>query len=266
MKKRILLTALALILVCALSIMGTVAFLKDQTKEVVNTFVAAGGPGPFVDEVDGVKKFAIKEYNVVPSSTGKYDYQNLSQVEGEMVYNEVDAITYDKVMPGTTIPKQAFVKLSRTEKTLTVDGVTTSFAPAPAYLYIEVIDELPANVYTWKIDDTNWTQLKDAEGKAVVGPTGGDVYLYTGSKADGAHVVTTITAFDSDCINIIKNNEVKVADLDELPAETVTLKFNAFLAQASVGNSDDAATVFTSCFGNQGGQGEAPTPDPNPAG
>ena len=49
-KKRTLLTVVALILVCVLSVMGTLAYLEAKTTTVTNTFVAAGGPGPFIDD------------------------------------------------------------------------------------------------------------------------------------------------------------------------------------------------------------------------
>ncbi|MBR4866377.1 MAG: hypothetical protein IKU11_06795, partial [Clostridia bacterium] len=48
-KKRTFLVALAMVLVCILSITGTLAFLQANTTTVTNTFIAAGGPGPFVD-------------------------------------------------------------------------------------------------------------------------------------------------------------------------------------------------------------------------
>lgn len=250
-KKRIFLTVLALVLVCALSIMGTLAFLKANTTTVTNTFVAAGGTGPFIDEIKDPTtqeviglKFAIKEYDVDVAASGKYT----------LTEDEVDGIDYEKVMPGTTLPKEAFVKLSRTATQITIDGETTStkeIDPAPAYLYLEVcgtspvVNEVP--VYTWAIDAANWVELKDAEGNAVVGPNGGKMYLY--KDGSGAHVITDIAAYDDNYINIIEDCEVNVADVT-LPDDTFKLEFNAFLSQASTGETDDPAAVFTTCFKN----------------
>lgn len=228
-KKRTLLTVVALILVCLLSVMGTIAYLQANTTTVTNTFVAAGGPGPFVDpDPDDETKmpFAIKEYEVTQASSGMYTMDTSKEVAG---------LEYKLVMPGTTIPKQAFVKLSRTA----VDGI----APAPAYLYLEVIDGLPA-AYSWEIDDSNWEALS-----GVTGVNGGTVYLYIGSLADAKHVVTNIAACTSNTINIIKDNEVVVDKDANLDATPVTLSFNAYLAQASTGKTDDPAAVFTACFG-----------------
>lgn len=240
-KKILALLLCAVLLVCA-TIAGTLAYLKANTTTVTNTFVAAGGPGPFVDpditteDKDDVM-FAIKEYEVTQSSTGKYTLDNTKEVAG---------LEYNSVMPGTTIPKQAFVKLSRTAtRTETTDGETTSvkeIAPAPAYLYLEVIDGLP-EAYSWEIDNSNWTILNGLKGV-----NNGDVYLYTGSLADVNHVITKIAAYNANMIDIIKDDKVTVDDDATLTADAVTLSFNAYLAQASTGETDDPAAVFTACF------------------
>lgn len=228
-KKRILLTALALILVCALSIMGTVAFLEAKTETVTNTFVAAGGPGPFVDEdKDGNKKFELLEYKVDQAVSGKYT----STTE------EVQANSFN-VLQGTTIPKQAFVKLSRTGAI--VDGKTIT--PAPAYLYIEVIDGLAdQKQYTWSVDTANWKELS-----GVTGPKGGKVYVHSEIIDEVAtpKVLTTV-AVDTK-IDIITDDKVTVAD-QALTAGEFKVEFYGYLCQASVGATDDPASVFTSCF------------------
>ncbi len=214
-KKRTLLTALALILVCALSIMGTAAYLKAQTTTVTNTFIAAGGPDPVF-----VNVFELKEYQVTQAGSGKYT----------QTQTEVDANSYS-VQQGTTIPKQAFVKLQRTTN-------DTTATPAPAYLYIEVIDGLEAQ-YSWSVDAANWTKLN-----GFVGPNGGDIYVYSGALANNK-VLTTVAAGTK--IDIVADDQIMVAD-ETLSTNTITLKFNAYLTQATVGESDDPATVFKACF------------------
>lgn len=240
-KKILALLLCAVLLVCA-TVAGTLAYLEAKTSTVTNTFVAAGGDGPFIDpdtttEDDKDVMFAIKEYEVTQSSTGKYTLDSAKEVAG---------LEYNSVMPGTTIPKQAFVKLSRTATETTItDGETTSvkeIAPAPAYLYLEVIDELP-DAYSWAIEDSNWELLP-----GVTGVAGGKVYLYIGSLADENHVVTSIAAYNANMIDIIKNDQVTVAADATLDADPVTLSFNAFLAQASTGETDDPAAVFNACF------------------
>ena len=228
-KRRILLTALALILVCALSIMGTVAYLEAQTNTVTNTFVAAGGAGPFVDVDDkNNAKFELLEYEVTQSDSGKYTKQATTTKTG---------IEYEKVMPGTVIPKEAFVKLSRTG-TVTKDGVTTTYTPAPAYLYIEVINGMSSD-YVWSVDTANWALLS-----GVTGPNGGAVYVH--STEGEANILTTVAADTK--IDILTGNKITVADVTALSELNCTLVFNAYLAQASTGESDAPADVFNACF------------------
>lgn len=228
-KKRTLLTVVALILVCVLSIMGTLAFLQTQTNTVTNTFVAAGGPGPFVDEdEDGNKLFQVLEYEVTQSTTGKY-----TQTANEVTANEYN------VMPGTTIPKQVFVKLSRTGAV--EDGETV--APAPAYLYLEVANGLNAAEYVWSVDTANWKLLgtiTPEEGKT------NEIYQYIGTLSDANNVLTTVAANSQ--IDIITNDKVIAKDVT-LTAGEFKLSFNAYLAQASTGESDDPVDVFKDCFG-----------------
>ena len=226
-KKRTLLTIVALILVCVLSVMGTLAYLQAKTTTVTNTFVAAGGPGPFVDKKDGVEQFQLLEYKVNQSSTGKY----ASSTE------EVAENSYS-VLQGTTIPKQVFVKLSRTG--VVEDGKTIT--PAPAYLYLEVANGLDAQEYTWSVDAANWKLLGTvtADGKST------EIYQYIGSLSDSNNVLTTVEADTK--VDVITDDKVVANDVTLTEGE-FKLSFNAYLAQASIGESDDAVTVFETCFG-----------------
>ena len=253
MKKRILLTAVALILVCALSIMGTVAYLQTQTATVPNTFVAAGG-GQLIDPdgednksgTDDDGAFILKEHEATMVKngdvwTGQYEIKDDAKV--------VDALNYD-IMPGMVIPKDPYVAIK-------------AKTAVPAYLYIEVINNLSFstkvnNVETLVIDGEHWIELMD-----VTGPNSGKVYVYTTDGTKPAIITADVAE-----TNIIKDNKFTVNENVEptkLDADE-TLKFNAFLAQASIGEETGAAAIFNACFGNQGGQGEAPTPAPNPAG
>lgn len=227
--KKILALLLCAVLLVGATVAGTLAYLKDNTETVTNTFVAAGGPGPFVDEDDeGNKKFELLEYQVTQNAAGKY-----TQTTDEVKENNYS------VLPGTTIPKQAFVKLSRTGAT--VDGKVVT--PAPAYLYIEVIDGLAAQTqYSWSVDSENWKELD-----GVTGPNDGKIYVHSEIIASVAtpKVLTTVAADTK--IDIITNDKITVADATLTPGE-FTVKFNAFLAQASTGETDDPAAVFTACF------------------
>lgn len=246
MKKRILLTAVALILVCALSIMGTVAYLKDQTTTVTNTFVAAGG-GQLIDPdgednesgTDDDGAFILKEHEATMVMngnvwTGKYEIKDDADV--------VAGLRYD-IMPGMVIPKDPYV---------TIKAKTD----VPAYLYIEVINNLSFStkvndIETLVIDPDHWLELP-----GVTGPNSGKVYVYTTDKTSPAIITDDVAE-----TNIIKDNKFTVNENVEptsLDADE-TLKFNAFLAQASIGEETGAAAIFNACFGTttapEGGEG-----------
>ena len=248
-KKRTLLTVVAMILVCVLSVMGTVAYLTDKTDPVENTFIAAGG-GKLIED-DGALTLQEHEATKVMDDdewTGKYEIKNNAATK--------TAQTYD-VLPGMVIPKDPYVTI--TKKTDT-----------PAYLYVEVINNLSFStmvtvtegettkeVDSLDIDSTQWLEIN----------VGGDreVYVYT---TDGTN--PAIVTSDLGPVYIIEGNKFTVngnVDPTQLD-EDETLTFQAFLAQASIGEETDPAAIFNACFpaptgGNSGESGEA-TPEPAP--
>lgn len=235
-KKKVLLTVLAMVLVCVMSVMGTLALLTENGGTVVNTFVAAGGDGPFVDvDEDGNKLFALKEYKYSQNTDGSY-------IKGDAVTgNAADGYVVNeyKVLPGTTIPKGAFVTLTRTAAI--VDSETVN--PAPAYLFIEVKSEL-TGVYTWAVADT-WLDL------GIKGSHGGDVYVLA---ANGA--ATVLTTVESGSYPILKNDAISVnkdATSEEIGESALKMEFYAYLSQSTVANASgentsNPAEVFDICF------------------
>lgn len=232
-KKRILLTVLAMVLVCVLSVAGTLALLTAHTDAVTNTFVAAAGSdNPFVDK-DG---FSIKEYKVGPDAAGNYNYvdEEGNKLAEDAAKIEVAKNTY-KVVPGVTLPKDAFVKLSRANET-------------PAYLFIEVDNNLDTSVFSMSVDTTVWGKLDGVTGK-----NGGDIYVL--GTADAPTVLGTVTAADG-VYHIIAGNKVTVANTNDLKITTSTadtIKFYAYICQATVAKADgnntsNPAEVFNICF------------------
>lgn len=223
-KKRILLTVLAMVLVCVLSVAGTMALLTENTAAVTNTFVASvSDPEKFVDT------FELKEYQVAADGKGSYT----------LTTTEVDNNTYN-VVPGVTLPKDAFVKLSRENDT-------------PAYLFVEVVNNL-SNEFTMNVDTTKWGKL-EVDGKAVTGKNGGDIYVL--GTADAPTVLGAVTATDG-VYHIIEGNKVAVASNAQLKItkdSNDTIKFYAYICQATVAKADgtntsDPAEVFGICFPN----------------
>ena len=127
-RKRILLTMVALVLVCAVSVMGTLAYLTAQSKAVTNTFVAAGIGTMKLDESEA-KLANANQPGIYTLDTSK----------------RVQANNYT-VIPGTEIPKDPIVTI----ETLDVE----------AYLFVSVDDLIfsgsSGKEMTWAMDD-NWT-------------------------------------------------------------------------------------------------------------
>lgn len=207
-KKRTLLTVLALVLVCVVSIAGTVAYMSMQGGSVENTFIAAGG-GKLADSLK------LSEHKVQKQQDGSY-----------VLTAETTQTNSYEVMPGMTLPK---------DPTITVEGKTA----AAAYLYVEVVSDLDAN-YTWTMDDA-WLELT-----GVTGAKGGKVYVYAG--ATGAAMILNDTNVPAS-IPVIEDNKIVVAqDAQDLNTSAFNLKFYAYMAQAVVDGSSDAATVYDICF------------------
>lgn len=228
MKKRILLTAVALILVCALSIMGTVAFLKDQTETVTNTFVAAGG-GQLIE--DG-GTFTLQEHEISKVMIGEGDAARWSGTyKIEENAETTDANDYD-VMPNMVIPKDPYISI-------------TGKTEAPVYLYVTIKSELDETVFTWDVTDS-WLDL------GITATDGGKVYAYTKDTSTAA-LLTDDDAAALANITILDENKITVADVNDVAGLKLeadkTMVFNAYMAQASIGEETDAAEIFEAVFG-----------------
>ena len=210
-KKKTLLTILAVMLVCCIAVAGTLAVLFARTSEpVVNTFTATS------QLVTG--EFTLKEHIAEQQKNGSYTLTT------ETTNDTVTGNHYD-VLPKTDLPKDPYITI--TEKT-----------NAPAYLYVEVVGELPTGMHYDMADC--WTKLD-----GVTGNNGGVIYVYNNG--------TPIDDKSGDLTNIaiIDGNTITVDDVPGLTeGQEVSLSFYAYLGQASVGT---AAEAYTACFGTQTG-------------
>lgn len=143
--KKILVILLAFVLVIAMSVTGTFAYLTAQDK-VVNTFVA----GKILDDPND---FVLKEHEVQRNEKGIYEYSSPMK--------EVDKNDYT-VVPGSDLPKDPFVRVKTAED---------------AYLFIEVAGTLPAGC-TWYVDTANWTEMTGVNPATQ----GGKVYKLAAGK------------------------------------------------------------------------------------
>ena len=207
-KKKTLLTILAVMLVCCIAVTGTLAVLFAKTSEpVVNTFTAAGD-GKLV-----TGDFTLKEHIAAKQTDGSY------KLTEETTNDTVKGNDY-YVLPKTDLPKDPFI---------TITGKTN----APAYLYVEVVDGLPAGMHYNMA--SCWTRLE-----GVTGNNGGVIYVYN----NGTPIDENSTGLEN--IAIIAGNTITVDDVPGLAeGQKVSLSFYAYLGQASVGTPSEA---YVKCF------------------
>lgn len=161
MKKKLLI-ALAIVLVVAMSVTGTLAYLTANTGAVTNTFTV----GKVFDEEDNEthKNFELLEHGI----TGKPGEYTLTA-------EEVSGNEYT-VMPGVNIPKDPFVRVN-------------SPVGVDVYLFVEVVDGTGEQL-TVTVDSAKWTKLA-----GVTGTHGGGVYtlasgrLAAGSTLDATYIL-----------------------------------------------------------------------------
>lgn len=133
--KKTLMVALAFVLVIAMSVAGTFAYLTS-TDSVTNTFTV----GKLFGENGGM---VLKEHAVTQSTDGTY-----AKSENE---TEVDGNAYENVLPGSTNFKDPFVRISGLTKNVT------------AYLFITVSSDENVS-FTISSD---WNSFTDAKGNTV---------------------------------------------------------------------------------------------------
>ena len=240
-KKKIFLVVLALVLVCSLSVAGTLAYLtasQDGENAVVNTFVAAGG-GKIIKDANS--------FSLVESKATYVDTENVTSerptagyyLESEDVYTN----EYNMAMPGMIIPKNP---------NLTVDLVES----IDAYIFVKVTDSTNGNlgditddVFGGYTVTSDWTEI------TISGLTENEkVYLYKNDITTGAAGETV----ELSGVGILSDNNIVVKNVDGVSVNFVdtdtnkdgiqlgTLKFEAYACQATGFSS--AADAFTACF------------------
>ena len=126
------------------------------------------------------------------------------------------------LMPGVDIPKDPTIKI-------------TGKTALPAYLYVEVVDNISDPAVTYSLAD--WWQLL----AGVTGPNGGKVYVYN-ETVDGSTANMEV--------QLIKGNTVYVSQtLDHsASAKPFSIKFYAYLLQKPDGTTNET-TIFKNALG-----------------
>ncbi len=241
-KKRTLITVFACILVCAISITGTLAYLSATSeKDVTNTFLAEAD-GKLLEDTEAQEHdFSIVETPVKDDGNGNW----IADTEGTL--DENGGNTY-KVVPGSKLLKDAKIHIV---------GKTT----IASYLYLEVVDTLPNGLFTYGID-SNWTKLTGVTGK-----NGGEIYVYKDVIEAATEGSENLESYDIQILagstddDTYKGGLVTVSstasdtDLAVLKDADKQLSFYSYMAQASAGQdgatlADKQVAAFNACFGS----------------
>lgn len=163
-------------------------------------------------QADLAEDFKIIESQASRNEMGEYSLVSDTEVSG----NEYI------LMPGVDIPKDPTIKI-------------TGKTALPAYLYVEVVDNISDPAVTYSLAD-RWQLLAD-----VTGPNGGKVYVYN-ETVDGSTANMSVP--------IIKGNTVYVGQtLDHsAAAKPFSIKFHAYLLQKPDGTTNET-TIFKNALG-----------------
>lgn len=225
-KKKILTIALALVLVVAMTVAGTLAVLKETAPDTLtNTFVAAGAGDIIVQPLSS--NFVLKEHKVTYNeATAAYSVDSNT---------EVTSNDYSGVAPGMEIPKDPIVKVNVK-------------SGASAYIFVKIVDS--ASLITWEKAD-GWTVISQAaEGDVTT-----TVLAYNSIVTGGTAEQDAAGTFDLEQA-VLKNNKVLIASDAVIPdpadGETSVslgnIVITAYACQAQ--GFADAEEAWTTCFGS----------------
>lgn len=208
MKKKTLTIAIALVLVVALAVGATYAYLTATSGPVTNTFTV----GKVIDQND----FTLQEHQVkYDDTTGLYVYDVTEAGEKQVATTNA----YDKLVPGTTAPKDPFVSIAKATE-------------APAYLFVKVTDTSAG--ITYSVDDTKWAEVDGITGLNV----NEKVYVY---KVGIDNVLPVGT---SGTYSILTGDQISVGK--DVSAISGSLVFNGYLCQAA--GFGTPVEAFNACF------------------
>ena len=202
--------ALAFVLVAALSVGGTLAWLTAKSDEVKNTFTSA----ELFD--NPTEDFTLWEHMAVAADDGTYTLDTSV---------EVGSNTYD-ILPGVNIPK---------DPTVDIEGLQEY-----AYLYIKVTGSIPG--VTYSIDAANWTQLGGHTDVWVY--SGSEATSNVIKATDENQKSFTVNILTQDTYG----NAITVPADYNNTTDNSTLTFNAYMVQAT-GNGANAAQAWANTYG-----------------
>ena len=162
----------------------------------------------------GLIGVASGKYTTTISHRGKITFS--ASLATGVTIQETTGDTY-LLIPGYDIKK---------DPNIVITGKTT----IPAYLFVEVVDQIGNDAVKWQIDTANWDELKNSENQNVVGNNGGKVYVYKTPLTD-----TNVPA----SINVLNEQKITVGQHLNCDGGTITggLTFYVKLIE-KVGDAD----------------------------
>lgn len=215
--KRIMVLALALVLLLGCGIGGTIAWLTANSGTVTNTFTVG-------DINITLQEYPFKVENGVTSTS-----------ELDKSATPVQTINTYKVVPGGSQPKEPFVTVVANSEN--------------CYVYVCVDNNLTIDqkvVVTYDINTTDWVQVATKTDDTTGAVT--TLYRYkdivTMSDADQDKTVFTKVEYDDGIQKDVDSNNLKIGQLKDK-----TIVLNAFAHQSDNTNQTTADTAAKAHFG-----------------
>ncbi|MCD8365871.1 MAG: hypothetical protein LUC83_08710 [Clostridiales bacterium] len=255
-KRNIIAVSLAVVLVAALLLGGTIAYLTGESEEVVNTF-STNQNGVTLEETGAEESedgtYVKDTYNIVPGTseskdpTVKATYTLDSYVYVEMtdstVVNSVKLVDY--------AVESGWKLLSTTDNT---DGSTTYVY----YMLLETVqyDENDTNWsgYSYTDADTKLTYSYDSESGTYTVTNGEKTTIYTYTVSDDTYTAT-IPVLEGN--KVYYSSDLTNADMENI--DNVSLTFQASIIQAVLGDSGTVSPAIAYSVLNGGTYTETTT-------
>lgn len=153
-KKSLVMMLVALVLVGAVGVGATLAYLSDATNVMTNTFTVGSGIGITQDEED-------VDYDYDKDDDGKvdpeYDEDNDGKVDEDKKERTDEGNDYTDIQPGDVLVKDP--------------TVTITAKSSDCYVFMELkgADALTAQNFAFDGFNNNWTKVAGAEGSVLDG-------------------------------------------------------------------------------------------------
>ena len=197
--KKTLLSVLAVVILCAVCITGTLAYLTKTSGAVTNTFTYGGGL----------------------NDLGLYEHE-ATEEDGVYTLSDTETTTsnnYDTIYPGVDIPKDPQVSL-------TGSGNTSG------YLFIEKVEgEGFDTALQYTVDTANWTET------TLVGQHGGTVYVYALNGGKVTKLDAPVHILANDKITVAANADLTNVNGDTLTFYAYLLQASGFGTAADSWNA-----------------------------